>query len=317
MDLTPQDIQDKQFNDAFRGYGHEEVDLFLDQVAESFEKAFAENQQMHHRMRQLEEDLKAALSTEDMLKKTLLAAQRTADEAVDKARAIAQSTVEGAAARAREMLEKAEATRAEMLSEADHRARELVAGAEIREAEIEDRVAKLKAFDSSYRARLSEFLTSWLNALTEPSADRPSAPQVQQSEPVEATPVHARPQMDEILTPTLAEILVEPLEASEIPEPEPVSNLVVEQEVSASLPIDEEATPEPQAAALGTDEAIEFELSEPEGPEVNEINLTDVNIADLRVFTDDPFATFSESKVKARSEVDEERAIKELFWGED
>ncbi|HLF70464.1 MAG TPA: DivIVA domain-containing protein [Actinomycetota bacterium] len=317
MDLTPQDIHEKQFNDAFRGYGHEEVDLFLDQVAESFEKAFAENQQMHHRMRQLEEELKAALSTEDMLKKTLLAAQKTADEAVDKARAIAQSTVEGAAAKAREILDKAEATRAEMLSEADHRARELVAGAEIREAEIEDRVAKLKAFDSSYRARLSEFLSSWLSALAEPSADRVSAPPAHQPGPAEVPPVQFRPDVDEIQTPTLAEILGEPSETSEVMEPEPVSNLVVEQEVSASLPLEVEAAPEPQAAQPGNDESIEFELSAPEEPEANEIDLTEVNIADLGVFTDDPFTTFSESKVKARSEVDEERAIKELFWGED
>ena len=36
MSLTPEHIQGKRFHDAFRGYNHEEVDGFLDQVASSF-----------------------------------------------------------------------------------------------------------------------------------------------------------------------------------------------------------------------------------------------------------------------------------------
>lgn len=33
MSLTPEDIEKKRFHDAWRGYNHEEVDLFLDEVA--------------------------------------------------------------------------------------------------------------------------------------------------------------------------------------------------------------------------------------------------------------------------------------------
>ncbi|HLI56621.1 MAG TPA: DivIVA domain-containing protein, partial [Actinomycetota bacterium] len=36
MSLTPEDIEKKRFHDAWRGYNHEEVDLFLDEVAATF-----------------------------------------------------------------------------------------------------------------------------------------------------------------------------------------------------------------------------------------------------------------------------------------
>ena len=36
MSLTPEDIQGKRFHDAFRGYNHEEVDVFLDGGSKGF-----------------------------------------------------------------------------------------------------------------------------------------------------------------------------------------------------------------------------------------------------------------------------------------
>ena len=43
MKLTPLDIHHKEFRHSLRGYNEEEVDQFLDQVADEFERLFKEN----------------------------------------------------------------------------------------------------------------------------------------------------------------------------------------------------------------------------------------------------------------------------------
>lgn len=165
MDLTPRDIQDKQFNDAFRGYSHEEVDLFLDQVADSFDRAFKENQTFHHRLKDLEEQLFQARATEDMLKKTLLAAQKTADEAIQEARSLAVATVEGAETAAREIVERAQLKGAEVLAAAEQQAHDLVADAEAKLKQIEERIAELRDFHTGYVTDLRSTLEGKLAGL--------------------------------------------------------------------------------------------------------------------------------------------------------
>ena len=46
MPVSPQDIQDKEFREAFRGYNEDDVDTFLDEVAVEFARLYQENQRM-------------------------------------------------------------------------------------------------------------------------------------------------------------------------------------------------------------------------------------------------------------------------------
>lgn len=168
MDLTPREIQEKQFHDVFRGYSHEEVDLFLDEVAESFDRVFRENQTFHHRLRELEEQLTTARATEDMLKRTLISAQKTAEEAVSEARVSAQETVA-----------EAERSAAKVISDAERRAAEIVDNATRRGRELEVSVEGMKRFEQEYRARLQAFIESQLRVLNE----GPVAPEMPSSMP--------------------------------------------------------------------------------------------------------------------------------------
>ncbi len=54
MDLTARDIHEKQFHDAWRGYNQEEVDDFLDKVAEVVDLLQRENVAVLGRVRELE-----------------------------------------------------------------------------------------------------------------------------------------------------------------------------------------------------------------------------------------------------------------------
>ena len=60
MEITPQDIIDKEFRVKFRGFDMAEVDTFLEEVAENFFKLTEENTLLHEKIASLRRDLGAA-----------------------------------------------------------------------------------------------------------------------------------------------------------------------------------------------------------------------------------------------------------------
>ena len=183
MSLTPEHIQGKRFHDAFRGYNHEEVDGFLDQVASSFVAVNGELQTARRQVADLGGQLEDVRQTEMLLKRTLLAAQRAADEALAEAKAEAERTLASAAQKAAETLasanEKATAAAtgatqkaAETIAGATYRAGEIVAEAHERLRTIEELAERLRGFDVEHRKRLRDFLETQLRVL----ADLPSLP---------------------------------------------------------------------------------------------------------------------------------------------
>jgi cell division initiation protein len=80
MKLTPLDIRHKEFSRAMRGYKDLEVDEFLDEIVEEFERLFNENIDYRDRLDALEGKMEQYQNIEDTLKKTLVSAQQQADE---------------------------------------------------------------------------------------------------------------------------------------------------------------------------------------------------------------------------------------------
>ncbi|MBI5871335.1 MAG: DivIVA domain-containing protein [Actinobacteria bacterium] len=80
MRLTPLDIRHKEFGRSMRGYKDLEVDEFLDDIADEFERLFNENIDYKDRLESLEEKIEQYRNIEDTLKKTLLSAQQQAEE---------------------------------------------------------------------------------------------------------------------------------------------------------------------------------------------------------------------------------------------
>ncbi|MHB8792092.1 MAG: DivIVA domain-containing protein [Thermoleophilia bacterium] len=80
MRLTPLDIRHKEFARSMRGYRDLEVDEFLDDIADEFERLFNENIDYKDRLESLEEKIEQYRNIEDTLKKTLLSAQQQAEE---------------------------------------------------------------------------------------------------------------------------------------------------------------------------------------------------------------------------------------------
>jgi cell division initiation protein len=72
------DIRRKEFKNGFRGYDANQVDDFLDEVADEFERTFAENQRMSEEITTLQERLQQFEELESSIREALVHAQQTA-----------------------------------------------------------------------------------------------------------------------------------------------------------------------------------------------------------------------------------------------
>src|SRR5918999_3441587 len=78
MPIRPVDIRRKEFKNGFRGYDANQVDDFLDEVADEFERTFAENQRMSEEITTLQERLQQFEELESSIREALVHAQQTA-----------------------------------------------------------------------------------------------------------------------------------------------------------------------------------------------------------------------------------------------
>ena len=103
MVLSPIDIEQKTFRVALRGYAEEEVDQFLDEIVIAIREYERQLRDANERVAVLEEQLEANRETEERIKKTLIIAQRTADQVVEEARGEAQQLLVEARTQASEV----------------------------------------------------------------------------------------------------------------------------------------------------------------------------------------------------------------------
>ncbi|MCM8899681.1 DivIVA domain-containing protein [Caldicoprobacter algeriensis] len=107
MPLTPMDIHNKEFSRSFRGYDEDEVDQFLDEVVQDFEKLYKENLELKERIGLLKEQLEYYKSMESTLKETLVTAQKTAEEVTASAHKNAELIIREAEQKAQKIIQDA------------------------------------------------------------------------------------------------------------------------------------------------------------------------------------------------------------------
>ena len=97
--ITPLDIRRKEFKRSMRGYSDEEVDVFLDDVADEFERLYQENGEMSERSRASRSRSPATCQIKETLEKTLISAQMQSDEMRANARKEAELILRDASSR--------------------------------------------------------------------------------------------------------------------------------------------------------------------------------------------------------------------------
>jgi cell division initiation protein len=165
MELSAREINEKQFHDAWRGYNQAEVDDFLDRVAEAIDRLQRENGDLKQRITELDQAVAASKDTEEMLKKTLVTAQRAAEEAIANAKSKAEEII----TQAEERVHRTESEARERIVHAENESRRKAAEAErdltARKRELDERIGKLGAFETDIKKRLKTFLEQQLRAL--------------------------------------------------------------------------------------------------------------------------------------------------------
>lgn len=198
MDVSPRSIHDKQFHDAWRGYDQEEVDDFLDRIAETIDRIQRENHALTQRVRQLDQAVATSRDTEDMLKKTLVTAQKASEEAIANAKAKAEQLITEAEQRVSSANEQAKARMSALEDEVRRKTIDLDRDHANRKRDLDTSIERLKSYESELKQRLKTFLEQQLKALDALIDDRsrpPVRPESAANASVTPAPVTAqRPQ---------------------------------------------------------------------------------------------------------------------------
>ena len=199
MPLTPEDIRTKEFRNSIRGYNEHEVDAFLDEVEGELTRLLRENSELRERVTAASQLAQATPApapmgeTEEMLRRTLLLAQRTADETVAQAKSDADRIVADAQAHTQQLI-----------GHAQQQANAHIADLDARRKTLEQHIEGLRAFEREYRTRLKAYLEAQLRdldgrggavppAASPPAAAAPPPPAAPTAAPPPAAPAAPAP----------------------------------------------------------------------------------------------------------------------------
>ena len=134
--MTPQEVSTRSFAKAtLGGYNLAQVDEFLDALTEDYTALYNENAILKNKLKVLSETVEEYRATEETMRKTLLAAQKMADD----------------------MVEEAKKKRAEMVGEAEKNAQKRVSDLEKAVAAEEYRLKKAQESTAIYVRKLAKF----------------------------------------------------------------------------------------------------------------------------------------------------------------
>jgi cell division initiation protein len=173
------------------------VDLFLDEVADEFERLSQENADLQERIRRLDEQLATHLQLRDALEKTLISAQFQADETKANARKEAEL----------------------ILRDAELKARGIVSDSYSEVQKVQQALVQLKHLEEDFRFKFASLLQGHLKLLAEAPIDMPAG---------QTVGVDAVPRAADLEAPAAEPVVAEtpfvvPAAIEEVPEYPPVA----------------------------------------------------------------------------------------------
>jgi cell division initiation protein len=145
MKLTPLDIHHKEFRHSLRGYAEDEVDQFLDEVADELERLFKENIDLSDRIEVASQQVRDFQIKESAVNSAIIAAQSAGEDMRHKARAEADALIHDAEIRAKEIIHNA-------LSKKQQVAAELI---------------RIKQAEEEFRGKFKTLLEQHMRSVTE------------------------------------------------------------------------------------------------------------------------------------------------------
>jgi DivIVA domain-containing protein len=160
VSLTPEAVQGQTFKEKFKGYAVDEVDAFLERVMHALDDLIAERDQLQRQLTERSDE-----EPSELLARTLVTAQRAADE-----------TVAAAQAEADRLLEEAGSQSAQMLDEAQQRIESERRSLDAESTRVARAAESLVSFRSAYRSRVQAVIAEQL-ALLDRAGELPDVPQ--------------------------------------------------------------------------------------------------------------------------------------------
>lgn len=112
--ITPMDIHNKTFSRQIRGYSQDEVNSFLEELAQDYERIYREHREMEEEMDTIKTKLRNYEKMEETMSNTLVMAQETADNVKKNAHKEAELSIREAQNEAHKIVSDAETARRKM-----------------------------------------------------------------------------------------------------------------------------------------------------------------------------------------------------------
>ena len=193
MDITPQELRDIEIREAWRGYHRDDVDELLERAAATIEHLEGENSQLRARIAQGPQAAAplpapahvpqpvaptpppARTPDTDVIQRTLVLAQKAADEAVAEAKTRAAQIVSESEAKATQLVADAEASARRIADTEKRRLEEEISQLTMARDTLSSDIDALETFERDYRERLRVAIEAELELLVQTSgaAERP------------------------------------------------------------------------------------------------------------------------------------------------
>lgn len=160
MTLTPQDIQTQQFHVRFRGFDVDEVDSFLEKVAEELLALQEENKILTAKIEDLSKEVITYHTQEKTFQNAILSAQNIAEEMKEKSRQEAEI----------------------MLAKALEDAKQIREEANAETEKLEKEIERLKELRSQVKDDLRQFLQDYIERIDKEPEDVAATPAIALSE---------------------------------------------------------------------------------------------------------------------------------------
>lgn len=165
MAIKPLDIRRKEFKNSLRGYDQNQVDDFLDAVADEFEKTFSENQRMKDQVSTLRERLEQFDELEGSIRAALVHAEQAATDLRQSAVREADDTRRSAERDAENEITNAQREAEMTIQEAKTRSHQMLADTSSRVERVQESYEALREARGTFAADFRHLLKTYMSVM--------------------------------------------------------------------------------------------------------------------------------------------------------
>ncbi|MGR3810249.1 DivIVA domain-containing protein [Jiulongibacter sp. NS-SX5] len=165
MKITALEIKQHEFEKSFRGYNIEEVDIFLNNIANEWERTSNEAKMLRMQLEIAEKEAAKLREVEMSLIKTLQTAENTSSKITEQAKNEAESKIEAAQLEAQRIIDQAKQEAAGIISGAEEKVSQSQLELQANEEKLTAEIATLKSRKASLITQLKALTSATLEDL--------------------------------------------------------------------------------------------------------------------------------------------------------